>query len=790
MDAVSSATLVVSPYPLSGAMPGAPPKSGASFGQLTLRGVALCVPYTIHVAVAEADRDASKQLVETILNATFGEAEAFFSPYCHSSELCTKLCPGPQSKAIAGEWFQISRQLFDVLHLAENLVHLSDGLFDPTVVPFGKAYVKEAANSPNRVLSDSHPLVQSAAQVVGWGKVLKIRREPSSVDTASSSGWSYEAWRGHEGVALDPSAISKGYVVDMLVERLRAANFLDLFVDWGGDVRCLGEHPEGRKWTCGIRSVQADNHGTAKESAPFAMYSGDAACTSGDYFQFDSLTKYHHMTDPTKLKPLLQGELGSVTLQVEGGSCAWCDGLTTAAFLVLNARGDDALRDFIARANAVRPATRCVRAVLICRGDGQDERVREVCVAPRAGPSGALASSLSGASKSHLRLLIQTLPQLVTVLFVPLQTGDGSFLAYAAATLTSVVLCNRTAGYFFLQQPSAMADALTAWESSDAIGKPPLQLGVLGSMGAAAQAAADDFSRGKVVGREVVAGYQAEQKKQAADGASMPSNCFAVFYANVHLSQPTIAVGDHVFARVLVLEASDVAPGSFLMRAHRKYLSVSAPRGGLQEKHVPPRCACVTTVSVVTEDGSLALFLGTVLYGVDMSSRSPVTISAAARSGPVTSKLFGAPSKEVKRSEAEKRPDCQERRRIVVARLHFLRDCSDTKTLVDWFADVRCDNVDTQFMYIGKPSLKSLRNVSLGESVPAVIHVDYLFPPQIQLGFLDCVFMDLLPLDGASAASVPNAQAPPVVLSLIPVKAESSSVVDVASSLCPTETRI
>ena len=118
-----------------------------------MAGVALCVPYTVQVAAMDSAHGTTEQHVTSILTSSFAEAESIFSPYCSTSELVQKIY-SPQ--ATVNEWFRISRCLYDVLLLAQQLHELSEGLFDPTVVHFGKEYCKAAASVEGHVLPRDH----------------------------------------------------------------------------------------------------------------------------------------------------------------------------------------------------------------------------------------------------------------------------------------------------------------------------------------------------------------------------------------------------------------------------------------------------------------------------------------------------------------------------------------------------------------------------------------------------------------------------------------------------------
>ena len=133
-------------------------------------------------------------------------------------------------------------------------------------------------------------------------------------------------WKDHDATSLDLSGIAKGYAIDLLLERLcLEMNISDLFVEWGGEIRAAGKHPEGRAWNIFISRLG--------QTVDTLNLNDQAIASSGDYLQnwtIDSIT-YCHIIDPRHLRPLQNGSITSAS--VLAPTCALADGLATAAML-------------------------------------------------------------------------------------------------------------------------------------------------------------------------------------------------------------------------------------------------------------------------------------------------------------------------------------------------------------------------------------------------------------------------------------------------------------------------
>jgi thiamine biosynthesis lipoprotein len=144
---------------------------------------------------------------------------------------------------------------------------------------------------------------------------LVIDREESTVELTDPEA------------SLDVGAVAKGYAAEMIALMLAERGISGYALDFGGNLRVVGEKPDGSGWTSGIKNPDpfAEN--------PYVrtlVISDSALVTSGVYERFFTVdgVNYHHIIDPETLMP------GSryLSVSVHAPSSATADALSTALF--------------------------------------------------------------------------------------------------------------------------------------------------------------------------------------------------------------------------------------------------------------------------------------------------------------------------------------------------------------------------------------------------------------------------------------------------------------------------
>lgn len=279
-------------------------------------GNAMTIDYKIIIGhpLTPIEEERIKELILT----TFKEVDAIYNKYNPESEISLiNRMPAEEKRALSAE-------LEDLFELSQQMYDLSGGRFDPTVEPLHRLWQEKLATGEVPLAEEIEELIP----VVGWNKI-HLKNGYVSKD--------------HGLTSLDFGGIAKGLCVDMLAERIQDAGFPNVFVEWGGEIRALGEHPDGRDWKIFITRLGDTN---PEHAIAHLSLKNQAIATSGDYLQQWSVFKpslddpdvsekitYFHILDP-RSHSLLISKKGKITsASVLSTSCAFADGLATVAMM-------------------------------------------------------------------------------------------------------------------------------------------------------------------------------------------------------------------------------------------------------------------------------------------------------------------------------------------------------------------------------------------------------------------------------------------------------------------------
>ena len=258
------------------------------------------------VVVVAKSQDAGRKCIRAALEEIH-KVDGLMSNYKSDSDI------GRVNKEAAAEPVQVSESTYEVLRRSVEFSKLTDGAFDITVGPlmvlFRDAEREAVAPSPEQIAE--------AKSKVGFEK-LKLDSENRTVQFAV------------EAMRLDLGGIAKGYAIDEAIEAAQRGGALGGMVDIGGDIRCFGSPPEGRKhWLIAVQDPNAIIAGTTGDGLLMKLKITDAAvATSGDYQQFVMIegTRHSHIMN-RKTGTSAEG-LSSVTIIADNATDA--DALATS----------------------------------------------------------------------------------------------------------------------------------------------------------------------------------------------------------------------------------------------------------------------------------------------------------------------------------------------------------------------------------------------------------------------------------------------------------------------------
>ncbi len=225
-----------------------------------------------------------------------------FSTYRPDSEI-SKLNQDPHS-----HWVSVSPLMIKVMSHALNVSALSHGAFDPTLGPlvnlWGFGPDGERKRPSDQALSSARIKVGHGLISLNPGKLL-LKREV-------------------KGMYLDFSASAKGLGVDIIGEYLKANKIEHFMVEIGGEVKVLGQGPQGA-WKIGLESPVL-----SKNSKKIMTLKDLSVATSGSYRNFfeEKGIQYSHTIDPLTGKPIRHGMVLASVLSDK--SCMDADAWATA----------------------------------------------------------------------------------------------------------------------------------------------------------------------------------------------------------------------------------------------------------------------------------------------------------------------------------------------------------------------------------------------------------------------------------------------------------------------------
>lgn len=253
--------------------------------------------------------------ITAVISATFNDVNSIFNKWNPASEI------SQLNRLAAGEKKQISEPLQRLFKETDLVVTLSENRFDPTIEPLQRLW-KEKLNQGQR---PSQEELKELSPAIGWKNVHL------------DNGIFY---KDHHLTQLDFGGIAKGLAIDIIIEQLQNLGYSNLFVEWGGEIRATGQHPQKRPWTIYISRL-GDERPTQAIATLFLK--DQAIATSGDYLQNwsyrppsdseGSVITYFHIFDPHTLQPLEASYTSIASASVLAPNCVFADGLATTAMM-------------------------------------------------------------------------------------------------------------------------------------------------------------------------------------------------------------------------------------------------------------------------------------------------------------------------------------------------------------------------------------------------------------------------------------------------------------------------
>ena len=264
---------------------------------------------TYHITVV-ADQPAPDNL-GALIEAELDRVNHSMSTYKPDSEI------NRFNRLAVNQPMSVSSEFLEVLTIAQSVWSNSGGALDPSVGPLVDLWGFGPSPSEDQIPSEEQ--ITAALASVGFDAVMIDANEQKIIKTRP--------------VAIDLSAVAKGYAVDLVADLLEMNALPDYLVEVGGETRVSGLNPEGQPWRLAIESPLL----IGQIERVLALTSG-AVATSGDYrnyFERDGV-RYSHTIDPRSGQPI-NHVLASVTLLAD--TCAEADAWATALMVLGDKQG-------------------------------------------------------------------------------------------------------------------------------------------------------------------------------------------------------------------------------------------------------------------------------------------------------------------------------------------------------------------------------------------------------------------------------------------------------------------
>lgn len=295
------------------------------------------IPYSLHVCLDKVEeKDETTSSIQNILDECFDIVNDYLNNFNENSEISRV------NNLPVGEEHTMSEHLKRVLECCVDVYRASGSCYNPAAAPLMKR-LREKAKDASATASDFIVSTEEADRF-GLENSFKIDSKNGTIT------------RLHDSAEIDLGGVSKGYTVDLVVEKLNAAGIKNLLFEWGGDCRASGTNVTRKPWVVGVihppsvnevleKAKQGELHTTElvydadAEGCLLRIFSlrDEALCTSGDYenmvyshFLNDAVTSIYDWRSRQLIRPS-QDEICQVTVKCY--NCLYADALSTAGLV-------------------------------------------------------------------------------------------------------------------------------------------------------------------------------------------------------------------------------------------------------------------------------------------------------------------------------------------------------------------------------------------------------------------------------------------------------------------------
>lgn len=294
---------------------------------IILTGLTMGTTYTVKIVPSESILDHS--VVSAEINRQLDNVNQQMSTYIETSDLSLF------NQSDTKEWAEIPAELYTVIKEALRINVLSENAFDISIGPVVNLWGFGPEEKPDTV--PDHTAINEALDKVG-SQYIHLRQNPYSIR------------KDKPDLAIDLSAIAKGFAVDIIADYLDKLDINNYMVEIGGEIKAKGYSPDNKSWHIGIEKPLSDQ----RTVQSIVALDDTGMATSGDYRNYfeENGIRYSHTINPETGKPITH-KLASVTILHPSAMTA--DAMATALLVLGPERGFElALRENLAALFIIR----------------------------------------------------------------------------------------------------------------------------------------------------------------------------------------------------------------------------------------------------------------------------------------------------------------------------------------------------------------------------------------------------------------------------------------------------
>ena len=212
----------------------------------------------------------------------------------------------------------VDPEIIDLLKYAKEIFTLTNGSTNiamGSVLSIWHQYRTDGINNPENAQLPPMEQLKAAAEHTDINNVI--------IDEKANT-----VYLSDPEMRLDVGALAKGYATECVAQYMEQKGISGYILNVGGNVRCVGNRPDGEPWTVGIENPDKENQEVAY--AAYMHLTDEALVTSGSYQRYYTVDgqRYHHIIDPNTLMPSTTFQSVSVVC----GDSGLGDALSTALF--------------------------------------------------------------------------------------------------------------------------------------------------------------------------------------------------------------------------------------------------------------------------------------------------------------------------------------------------------------------------------------------------------------------------------------------------------------------------